>query len=233
MAEEGEVKKVSKLSSLINQAKEEVNKLQITVHYSENNWETNEEINLILDENTTINQLIEATKEKLTNKENINNKIFNVRIFKKKKKIPNNEYPVCNLESKVKDYGKSHFCLVEDKQTSEPIQKEEEKAEEKKEEPKEEKVEEKKEEIKQEESKEENKQEEPKEEKKEEPKEEKKEEKKEEIKQEEKKEEKDNNQPQQKVKDNSNKNGNQKEKGKDKGKEKGKPNKSKDKCVVF
>ena len=225
MAEEGEVKKVSKLSSLINQAKEEVNKLQITVHYSENNWETNEEINLILDENTTINQLIEATKEKLTNKENINNKIFNVRIFKKKKKIPNNEYPVCNLESKVKDYGKSHFCLVEDKQTSEPIQKEEEKVEEKKEEPKEEKAEEKKEEIKQEEPKEENKQEEPKEEKKEE--------KKEEIKQEEKKEEKDNNQPQQKVKDNNNKNGNQKEKGKDKGKEKGKPNKSKDKCVVF
>ena len=221
MAEEGEVKKVSKLSSLINQAKEEVNKLQITVHYSENNWETNEEINLILDENTTINQLIEATKEKLTNKENINNKIFNVRIFKKKKKIPNNEYPVCNLESKVKDYGKSHFCLVEDKQTSEPNQKEEEKVEEKKEEPKEEKAEEKKEEIKQEEPKEENKQEEPKEEKKEE------------IKQEEKKEEKDNNQPQQKVKDNNNKNGNQKEKGKDKGKEKGKPNKSKDKCVVF
>ena len=221
MAEEGEVKKVSKLSSLINQAKEEVNKLQITVHYSENNWETNEEINLILDENTTINQLIDATKEKLTNKENINNKIFNVRIFKKKKKIPNNEYPVCNLESKVKDYGKSHFCLVEDKQTSEPIQKEEEKAEEKKEEPKEEKAEEKKEEIKQEEPKEENKQEEPKEEKKEE------------NKQEEKKEEKDNNQPQQKVKDNNNKNGNQKEKGKDKGKEKGKPNKSKDKCVVF
>ena len=221
MAEEGEVKKVSKLSSLINQAKEEVNKLQITVHYSENNWETNEEINLILDENTTINQLIEATKEKLTNKENINNKIFNVRIFKKKKKIPNNEYPVCNLESKVKDYGKSHFCLVEDKQTSEPNQKEEDKAEEKKEEPKEEKAEEKKEEIKQEE---------PKEEKKEEPKEEKKEE----IKQEEKKEEKDNNQPQQKVKDNNNnKNGNQKEKGKDKGKEKGKPNKSKDKCVIF
>ena len=225
MAEEGEVKKVSKLSSLINQAKEEVNKLQITVHYSENNWETNEEINLILDENTTINQLIEATKEKLTNKENINNKIFNVRIFKKKKKIPNNEYPVCNLESKVKDYGKSHFCLVEDKQTSEPNQKEEEKAEEKKEEPKEEKAEEKKEEIKQEEPKEEIKQEEPKEEKKEE--------KKEEIKQEEKKEEKDNNQPQQKVKDNNNKNGNQKEKGKDKGKEKGKPNKTKDKCVIF
>ena len=209
MSEEGEVKKVSKLSSLINQAKEEVNKLQIIVHYSENNWETNEEINLILDENTTINQLIEATKEKLKNKENIDKKVFNVRIFKKKKKIPNNEYPVCNLESKVKDYGKSHFCLVEDKRTSEPIQKEEEKVEEKKEEPKEEK----KEEIKQEEIK--------------------KEENKNEIKQEEKKEEKNNNQQQQIVKDNNNKNSNEKEKGKDKGKEKGKPNKKKDKCVIF
>jgi hypothetical protein len=228
MSEEGEVKKTSKLSSLISQAKPEVNRLQIIVHYSENNWETNEEINLILDENSTISQLIEETKAKLTNKQNIDKKVFNVRIFKKKKKIPNNEYPVCNLESKVKDYGKSHFCLVEDKQTSEINQKEEEKVEEKKEEPKEEKAEEKKEEIKQEEPKEEKK-----EEPKEEPKEEKKEEKKEEIKQEGKKEEKDNNQPQQKVKDNNNKNGNQKEKGKDKGKEKGKPNKSKDKCVVF
>ena len=201
MSEEGEVKKVSKLSSLINQAKEEVNKLQIIVHYSENNWETNEEINLILDENTTINQLIEATKEKLTNKENIDKKMFNVRIFKKKKKIPNNEYPVCNLESKVKDYGKSHFCLVEDKKNSEPIQKEGEKVEEQKEEKKEEPKEENKEEIKKEEIK--------------------KEEKKEEIKQEEKKEEKNNNQQQQKVKDNNNnKNSNEKDKGKDKGRKK-------------
>ena len=136
MSEEGEVKKISKLSSLISQAKEEVNRLQIIVHYSDNNWETNEEINLILDENTTISQLIEATKEKLTNKQNIDKKIFNVRIFKKKKKIPNNEYPICNLESKVKDYGKSHFCLVEDK-TSEPVKKDEENDIEKKEEIKE------------------------------------------------------------------------------------------------
>ena len=221
MSEEGEVKKVSKLSSLINQAKEEVNKLQIIVHYSENNWETNEEINLILDENTTINQLIEETKEKLKNKENIDKKVFNVRIFKKKKKIPNNEYPVCNLESKVKDYGKSHFCLVEDKNTSEPIQKEEEKVESKKEEQNEEPKEEKKEEIKQEEKKEEKKEEIKQEEKKEE--------KKKEVKQEEKKEEKNNNQQQQKVKDDNNKNSNEKNKGK----EKGKPIKKKDKCVIF
>ena len=36
-----------------------------------------------------------------------------VRIFKKKKKIPNLEYPVCNLDSRVADFGKCHFCLVE------------------------------------------------------------------------------------------------------------------------
>ena len=136
MSEEGEVKKTSKLSSLISQAKQEANKLQIIVHYSENNWETNEEINLILDENSTISQLIEETKAKLTNKQNIDKKVFIVRIFKKKKKIPNNEYPVCNLESKVKDYGKSHFCLVEEK-SSEPSKNEEEKEEEKIEEKKE------------------------------------------------------------------------------------------------
>ena len=35
-------------------------------------------------------------------------------LFKKKKKIPNDEYPVCNPESKVKNYGKDSFCLVED-----------------------------------------------------------------------------------------------------------------------
>lgn len=28
--------------------------------------------------------------------------------------MPNDEYPICNPESKVKDYGKIHFCLVED-----------------------------------------------------------------------------------------------------------------------
>ena len=203
MSEEGEVKKTSKLSSLISQAKQEANKLQIIVHYSENNWETNEEINLILDENSTISQLIEETKAKLTNKQNIDKKVFIVRIFKKKKKIPNNEYPVCNLESKVKDYGKSHFCLVEEK-SSEPSKNEEEKEEEKKEEKIKEKKEEKKEE-KIEEKKEDNN-------------------KKTEIK---KENEKTNNQSN--VKDNNN-NKNTKE---DKGKGKGKQNKQKDKCVVY
>ena len=144
MTEEKENKK-SKLSALIDQAKGEINGIQIIVHYSEDKWKTNEEINLILDEETTINKLVDLAKEKLCDKYNIKDKKFFVRIFKKKKKIPNNEYPVCNLESKVKDYGKSHFCLVEEK-SSEPSKNEEEKEEEKKEEKIEEKKEEKKEE---------------------------------------------------------------------------------------
>ena len=135
MTEEKEVNKKSKLSALIDQAKEEINGIQITVHYSEDKWKTNEEINLILDEETTISKLIELTKEKLRDKPNIKDKKFFVRIFKKKKKIPNEEYPVCNFDSKVKDYGKSHFCLV-DEENSEPI--EEEKIEDKKEEKKQE-----------------------------------------------------------------------------------------------
>ena len=89
MSEEEETKKTSKLTALIGQAKEEINGMQIFVHYSENNWETNEEINLILDENSTINQLIEASIEKFKTDlfyDNIDKKKFNVRIFKKKKK---------------------------------------------------------------------------------------------------------------------------------------------------
>ncbi len=140
MTEEKEVNKKSKLSALIAQAKEEINGIQITVHYSEDKWKTNEEINLILDEETTISKLIELTIEKLRDKHNIKDKKFFVRIFKKKKKIPNEEYPACNFDSKVKDYGKSHFCLV-DEENSELIE-EEEKIEDKKEGKKEEKKEE-------------------------------------------------------------------------------------------
>ena len=51
MEENNEEKKTSKLTALIGQSQEGINGTQIFVHYSENNWETNEEINLILDEN--------------------------------------------------------------------------------------------------------------------------------------------------------------------------------------
>ena len=112
-----EVKRTSKLTALISSENEGgANGMQINVFYSENNWETCEEINLILDENTTINQLIDSAIYKFKTElfyDNIDKKQFNVMLFKKKKKIPNDEYPICNPESKVKDYGKDNFCLVE------------------------------------------------------------------------------------------------------------------------
>ena len=133
MAEENqEVKRTSKLSSLIASENEGINGLQVSVYYSENNWETCEEINLILDENTTINQLIDSSIYKFKTElffDNIDKKQFNVRLFKKKKKVPNDEYPICNPESKVKDYGKIHFCLVEDINAENGEKKEEEKPE--------------------------------------------------------------------------------------------------------
>ena len=118
--EEGEVKRTSKLTAMIESENDGFNGLQISVYYSENNWETCEEVNLILDENSTINQLIDSAIYKFKSElfyDNIDKKQFYVMIFKKKKKIPNDEYPPCNPESKVKDYGKDSFCLIEDKES--------------------------------------------------------------------------------------------------------------------
>ena len=115
--ENNDLKRISKLSSLIGNESEENNGIQISVYYSENNWETCDEINLILDETTTINQLIDSSIYKFKTElsfDNIDKKQFKVMLFKKKTKKPNEEYPICNPESKVKDYGKTHFCLVED-----------------------------------------------------------------------------------------------------------------------
>ena len=116
--EDQEPKRTSKLTALIGSEADNFNGLQVTVYYSENNWETCEEISLILEEKTTINQLIDAAIYKFKTElfyDNIDQKQFNVMLFKKKKRIPNDEYPICNLESEVKAFGKAHFCLVEDK----------------------------------------------------------------------------------------------------------------------
>ena len=126
MSDNQEVKKTSKLSSLIGQAQENQNSSQFTVHYSENNWETTEEVNLILNDESTINELMETAIQKFKTElyyDNIDKKKYVVRIFKKKKKIPNLEYPVCNLDSKVGDFGKSHFCLVENEGEENDVQK--------------------------------------------------------------------------------------------------------------
>ena len=87
--EEGEVKRTSKLTAMIESENDGFNGLQISVYYSENNWETCEEVNLILDENSTINQLIDSAIYKFKSElfyDNIDKKQFYVMIFKKKKK---------------------------------------------------------------------------------------------------------------------------------------------------
>ena len=122
MSDNKEEKRASKLSSLIGQAKDNPNSSQYTVHYSENNWETCEEVNLIVNDDITINELMDKAIQKFKTElyyDNIDKRRYVVRIFKKKKKIPNIEYPVCNLDSKVSDFGKSHFCLVENEEKEE------------------------------------------------------------------------------------------------------------------
>ena len=117
---EGEERRKSKLTTILSSQNDGINTdiLQISVYYSENNWDTFDEIHLMLDQNTTINELLDSAIYKFKNDllyNNIDRKHLNVLLFKKKKKVPNDEYPLCNPESKIKDYGKMNFCLVEDK----------------------------------------------------------------------------------------------------------------------
>ena len=87
--DEVEVKRTSKLTAMIASKNDEFNGLQITVYYSENNWETCEEVNLIMDENSTINQLIDSAVYKFKTElfyDNIDTKQFIVKLFKKKEK---------------------------------------------------------------------------------------------------------------------------------------------------
>ena len=110
-------KKTSKLTALINQQKDNSDFFQVNVYYSKDNWTSCQYINLILSENTTINQLKELALKKLKQDNFIDNnetKNFNIMLFKKKKQKPNDEYPICNLDSEVIGYRKNNFCLVED-----------------------------------------------------------------------------------------------------------------------
>ena len=86
--EDQEPKRTSKLTALIGSEADNFNGLQVTVYYSENNWETFEEISLILDEKTTINQLIDAAIYKFKTElfyDNIDKKQYNVMLLKKEK----------------------------------------------------------------------------------------------------------------------------------------------------
>ena len=120
MAEEdnGEQKpnRTSKISALIESENEVSPGISINVCYSENNWETCEKVEIMIEDKTTVAELINTALYKLKNElfyENIDKKNFDLMLFKKKLQRPNTNYPKCNPDSLVKDYAKSFFCLVE------------------------------------------------------------------------------------------------------------------------
>ena len=108
----GEVKRASKLTAMIAQKNDGFNSLQIAVYYSENNWEACEEVNLVLDENTTINQLIDSAIYKFKTElfyDNIDKKHFNVMLFKKRKRYQMTNIQHVTLNPKLKIMEKIAF----------------------------------------------------------------------------------------------------------------------------
>ena len=114
--EEKERKKTeSKLGALLS-SNQEMNNSQVSVYYSQNDWKTSEIVQIIVEENTTVLQLIDSVVFKLKTEfyyDDIDDKNYILMILKKKTKKPNYDYPKCNPESFVLDYDKSNFCLVE------------------------------------------------------------------------------------------------------------------------
>ena len=114
--EEKERKKTeSKLGSLLSNT-QPMNNSQVSVYYSQNDWKTCEIVQIIVEENTTVLQLIDSVVFKLKTEfyyDDIDEKNYILMILKKKTKKPNYDYPKCNPESFVLDYDKSNFCLVE------------------------------------------------------------------------------------------------------------------------
>ena len=114
--EEKERKKTeSKLGAMLSNT-QEMNNSQVNVYYSQNDWKTSEIVQIIVEENTTVLQLIDSVVFKLKTEfyyDDIDEKNYILMILKKKTKKPNYDYPKCNPESFVLDYDKSNFCLVE------------------------------------------------------------------------------------------------------------------------
>ena len=111
--------RTSKLSALISENENQNENspgISINVCYSENNWETCDIAQIMIEEKTTVEELINSALYKLKTEfshDKIDEKNFDLMLFKKKLKKPNYNYPKCNPESLVKDYAKSYFCLVE------------------------------------------------------------------------------------------------------------------------
>ena len=105
----------SKLGALLSNT-QQVNNSQVNVYYSQNDWKTSEVVEIIVEEKTTVLQLIDSVVYKLKTEfyyDDIDENNYNLMILKKKTKTPNYDYPKCNPESKVLDYDKLNFCLVE------------------------------------------------------------------------------------------------------------------------
>lgn len=119
MSEGGPKKSKSKLSSMIVEKEEGPAEASVNVFYSKDNWETNEQITLNLDESTTISRLTDLAICQLpslgTAKFDNNKQNFYMMMFKKKRQKPNYDYPICNPDSIIKDYDKYNFCLMEKK----------------------------------------------------------------------------------------------------------------------
>ncbi len=115
--EEKEKKKsVSKLGALLSR-NQEMNNSQVFVYYSQNNWKTSEVVEVMVEEKTTVLQLIDSVIYKLKTEfyyDDIDEKNCVLMLLKKKTKTPNYDYPKCNPESIVLEYNKSNFCLVEE-----------------------------------------------------------------------------------------------------------------------
>jgi hypothetical protein len=90
---------------------------QVNIYFSRDNWKSCNSIDIMIEEKTTILQLIDASLYKLKTQFNITDideKKCYIMLLKKKTKKPNYDYPRCNPDSLVIDYQKSNFCLMED-----------------------------------------------------------------------------------------------------------------------
>ena len=109
--EEEKQKPKSKIGTLLSNT-QKMNSSQINVYYSQNDWKTSEIVEIIVEENTTVLQLIDSVIYKLKTEfhyDDIDEKDYDLMLLKKKTKKPNYDYPKCNPESLVLDYDKSIF----------------------------------------------------------------------------------------------------------------------------
>ena len=81
-------KSSSKIGALLSNS-QEANNSQISVYYSQNDWKTSEIVEVMVDEKTTVLQLIDSVIFKLKTEfyyDDIDEKNYNLMILKKKNK---------------------------------------------------------------------------------------------------------------------------------------------------